>query len=78
MILCFLWKKGKNSRKHRNNVVKINKLELLKTAVIFGGNANGKTNVILGLKQLISLVLLPTMNEQQKISSDTLLIRKDM
>ena len=34
------------SRKHPNHVVRVRDLRLLKTGVIFGANASGKTNLI--------------------------------
>lgn len=67
----FSMEKGKNVRKYKNAVLTFENVQLLKTAVLFGGNANGKTNLINGLVQLRNLVLIPTMNENQLLPVDT-------
>lgn len=67
----FSMEKGKNVRKYKNNVLEIGKTKLLKTAVLFGGNANGKTNLINALSMLRFLVLQPTLSESQKLPTDT-------
>jgi len=73
----FSMEKGKNVRKYKNNVLEIGNIQLLKTAVLFGGNANGKTNLINALATLRFLVLQPTFSESQKLSSDTFGYNKD-
>lgn len=67
----FSMEKGKNVRKYKNNVLEIGKTKLLKTAVLFGGNANGKTNLINALSILRFLVLQPTLSESQNLPTDT-------
>ena len=67
----FSMEKGKNIRKYRNNVLEIGKQKLLKTAVLFGGNANGKTNLINAINVLRIILLQPTLNEKQKLPVDT-------
>lgn len=67
----FSMEKGKNVRKYKNNVLEIGKTKLLKTAVLFGGNAGGKTNLINALSVLRFIVLQPTLSETQKLPTDT-------
>ncbi|MCP1110511.1 AAA family ATPase [Ohessyouella blattaphilus] len=67
----FSMEKGKNVRKHKNNVMEVGKEKLLKTAVLFGGNANGKTNLINALSVLKYLILQPTLSISQKLPTDT-------
>ncbi|GFH39970.1 AAA family ATPase [Lactococcus insecticola] len=67
----FSMEKGKYLRKYKNNILKLDKIELLKTALLFGGNANGKTNLINALALLRLLVLNPTLSEAQKLPTDT-------
>lgn len=67
----FSMEKGKNIRKYKNNVLEVNKVKLLKTAVIFGGNANGKTNLITALRLLRFLVLEQAPSEAHKLPVDT-------
>jgi len=67
----FSMEKGKNVRKHKNNVMEIEKKKLLKTAVLFGGNANGKTNLINALLLLRNIVVQPTLSENDELPFDT-------
>ena len=47
------------------------KIRLLKSAYIFGGNANGKTNVLYAFALLKQLVAIPTVSEVQSLMTDT-------
>ena len=38
----FSMEKGKYLRKYKNNILTFDKIKLLKLAILFGGNANGK------------------------------------
>jgi AAA15 family ATPase/GTPase len=67
----FSMEKGKNVRKYKHNVLELGKQKLLKSAVLFGGNANGKTNLIAAINLLRIIVLQPTLNEKQKLPTDT-------
>lgn len=53
------------------NIHKYNQLKLIKSAFIFGGNANGKTNIINVFKLLKALILRPTMSELEFLIKDT-------
>lgn len=67
----FSMEKGKYIRKYKNNVLEFGKLKLLKSALLFGGNANGKTNLIIAIMSLRELILSPTTSENQKLKTDT-------
>lgn len=57
-------KNNSNTFFHKNN-------RYLKSAVLFGGNANGKTNLMMALRLLRSLVLNPTNSDSQPLVTDT-------
>ncbi|WP_314406061.1 AAA family ATPase [Leuconostoc suionicum] len=57
-------KNHSNTFFHKNN-------RYLKSAVLFGGNANGKTNLMMALRLLRSLVLNPTNSDSQPLVTDT-------
>ncbi len=63
----FSMEKANNVRRYKNNVLEINKYKLLKTAVIFGANASGKTNLLIGLRALRYLIINPTQSETSKL-----------
>jgi AAA15 family ATPase/GTPase len=63
--------KGNNVRKYPTNILEVGKQKLLKSAVLFGGNANGKTNLLSALNLMRFLVVQPTQNEQQRLPVDT-------
>lgn len=67
----FSMEKGKNIRKYKENVLEIADQKLLKVAVLFGGNANGKTNLINAINLLRTIILRPTSNENQQLPVDT-------
>ena len=50
---------------------KFKRLKLLKSAFIFGGNANGKTNVINVFYLLKALIMNPTISEVEGLITDT-------
>ena len=50
--------------------------KLLKSAVVFGGNANGKSNLIKAFMLLKQLVLMPTMSEEERLIVDTFALTK--
>lgn len=51
---------------HNRNIIKV-----VKSAFIFGGNANGKTNIINIFVLLRALILRPTMSEVDRLITDT-------
>ena len=53
------------------NTHKFKRLKLLKSAFIFGGNANGKTNVINVFYLLKALIMEPTKSELDGLITDT-------
>jgi len=55
----------------KTNIHRRNKLKLIKSAFLFGGNANGKTNVINIFELLKALILRPTMSELDVLITDT-------
>ncbi|WP_294977295.1 ATP/GTP-binding protein, partial [uncultured Leuconostoc sp.] len=57
-------KNHSNTFFHKNN-------RYLKSAVLFGGNANGKTNLMMALRLLRSLVLNPTNSDSRPLVTDT-------
>lgn len=68
----FSMQTGKRLRKYQdsNTVMSIDG-RLLKSALIFGANANGKTNLIKALIMFKNLVTNPTKDELQKLITDT-------
>lgn len=68
----FSMQTGERLRKYNNsNTVKISSEKLLKSSLIFGANANGKTNLILALATLKHVIMYPTSNIEQELNSDT-------
>lgn len=67
----FSLEKGKYLRKYKNNILTFGKTKLLKLAILFGGNANGKTNLLDALKLLRFLVLTPTTSENKPLPTAT-------
>ncbi|WP_024624843.1 AAA family ATPase [Lactiplantibacillus fabifermentans] len=68
----FSMQTGKRLRKYQDtNTVMSTDERLLKSALIFGANANGKTNLIKSLIMLKNLVVNPTSDELQVLDSDT-------
>lgn len=57
-------------RKEENTFAKQG-YKLLKSAFIFGGNASGKTNVLLALVLLSNLIEYPTQSEVDELATDT-------
>lgn len=53
------------------NTHKFKRLKLLKSAFVFGGNANGKTNIIKIFYLLKALILQPTRSELEGLLTDT-------
>ena len=53
------------------NTHRCKSLKLLKSAFIFGGNANGKTNVMSIFYLLKALIVHPTMSELEGLITDT-------
>ena len=53
------------------NTHRFKRLKLIKSAFIFGGNANGKTNVINIFQLLKALILQPTSSELEGLLTDT-------
>lgn len=67
----FSMEKGKYLRKYKNNILTFDKIKLLKLAILFGGNANGKTNLLDALRMLRFLVLTPTTSENDVLPTNT-------
>ncbi|ANZ62385.1 hypothetical protein AYR62_03080 [Secundilactobacillus paracollinoides] len=68
----FSMETGRHLSKFRdNNTITLKREKLLKSALLFGANANGKTNLIRALTMLKSLVLHPTPDEIQRLNTDT-------
>ncbi len=67
----FSMEKGKYLRKYKNNILTFDKIKLLKLAILFGGNANGKTNLLDALRMLRFLVLTPTTSENEVLPTNT-------
>ncbi|GGG35040.1 AAA domain-containing protein, putative AbiEii toxin, Type IV TA system [Lactobacillus apis] len=68
----FSMQTGERLRKYNtSNTVKILSEKLLKSSLIFGANANGKTNLILALATLKHVIMYPTSNIEQELNSDT-------
>lgn len=58
------WKKEENTFAKQGH-------KLLKSAFIFGGNASGKTNVLLALVLLSNIIEYPTQSEIDELATDT-------
>lgn len=68
----FSMETGQRLRKYKeNNTMQIENERILKSALVFGANANGKTNLINALIMLRRLVLIPTSNEVEPLFTDT-------
>ena len=68
----FSMETGSKLRSHGStNTHRYKQLKLLKSALIFGGNANGKTNVINVFHLLKALILQPTSSELEGLLTDT-------
>ncbi|MCT4398053.1 ATP-binding protein [Pediococcus ethanolidurans] len=68
----FSMQPGKRLRKYqKSNTISAKNERLLKSVLLFGANANGKTNLINALLMLKRLVLSPTSNELQSLATDT-------
>jgi AAA15 family ATPase/GTPase len=55
----------------KSNVRKVNQFRLLKSAVLFGGNAHGKTNLIRAFWVLYYIIMVPAASEEQHLLTDT-------
>ncbi|MDQ7937016.1 ATP-binding protein [Lactiplantibacillus sp. WILCCON 0030] len=63
---------GKRLRKlQTSNTIVSQRQRLLKSVLVFGANANGKTNLIKALLMLKRLVINPTTDELQHLNTDT-------
>ncbi|WP_370561535.1 ATP/GTP-binding protein [Lactiplantibacillus plantarum] len=68
----FSMQTGQRVRKYKeNNTMQIKNERILKSALVFGANANGKTNLMNALMTLKRLVLAPTSNEVEPLLTDT-------
>lgn len=68
----FSMQTGKRLTKYRDtNTMTIEKEKLLKSALLFGANANGKTNLITALLELQRLIVSPTTDEIERIHTDS-------
>ena len=68
----FSMETGKKLRKYqKSNTIAAMGERMLKSALLFGANANGKTNLIKALLMLKSLIISPTRNELEPLSTDT-------
>ena len=68
----FSMETGTKLRSHgTTNTHRFKRLKLLKSAFIFGGNANGKTNVMSIFYLLKALIVHPTMSELEGLITDT-------
>lgn len=68
----FSMETGSRLRSHgTTNTHRFKRLRVLKSAFIFGGNANGKTNVINVFDLLKALILQPTSSELEGLLTDT-------
>lgn len=68
----FSMETGKRLRKYqKSNTISVMGERMLKSALLFGANANGKTNLIKALLMLKSLVMVPTKNALQPLNTDT-------
>ena len=62
---------GLGVSEHETSTIMLKDEELLKSAVVFGGNANGKSNLIDAFALLKDLILKPTSSENMLLSTDT-------
>lgn len=63
---------GARLRKHRQtNTFSINETELVKSAILFGANASGKTNLIKALAFLKRLVVFPSQDDLVELPTET-------
>lgn len=67
----FSMEKGSYLRKFKDAIIEKNNYKLLKSAVIFGANANGKTNLLLAINLLQRIILIPSWGEEYPLPSDT-------
>ncbi|VDG24690.1 AAA family ATPase [Lactiplantibacillus mudanjiangensis] len=68
----FSMETGKRLRKYQTtNTIQTKHERLLKSALLFGANANGKTNLINALVMLKWLIVNPTTDELQPLKTDT-------
>lgn len=68
----FSMQTGKRVRKYKDsNTILVNNERILKSALVFGANANGKTNLINALIMLKRLITRPTSTELQSLDTDT-------
>ena len=68
----FSMETGTRLRKYnQDNTIKLNKQKLLKSALVFGANANGKTNLIKALMTFKNIVMVPTPDELANLLTDT-------
>ncbi|WGS68715.1 AAA family ATPase [Lactiplantibacillus plantarum] len=68
----FSMETGKRLRKYqKSNTISAMGERTLKSVLLFGANANGKTNLIKALLMLKYLIVSPTRNELQPLSTDT-------
>lgn len=68
----FSMETGEKLRKFsKTNTFKTKHGSLLKNAVVFGGNANGKTNLLIAMRFLRQLLISPTVSNLQNLPTDT-------
>jgi len=68
----FSMQTGKRLTKYQeSNTIIMGKEKLLKSSLLFGANANGKTNLLTALSMLKNLILHPTTDEIQKLRTDS-------
>lgn len=68
----FSMETGKKLSKFKDtNTINLGKSNVLKSSLMFGANANGKSNLIMALYTMKSLVLKPTNDELQNLPHDT-------
>lgn len=67
----FSMEPGQYLRKYSQNIINNGKKRLLKSGVIFGANANGKTNLIKAIQMLKELIVSPTDAIEDKLPCDT-------
>lgn len=68
----FSMETGKRLSKFKDtNTISFKNNNLLKSSLVFGANANGKTNMLKALIMLKNLVIRPTSDELEKLETDT-------
>ncbi|MEJ6401076.1 AAA family ATPase [Nicoliella lavandulae] len=77
----FSMETGARLRKYKENntfelINQNKKINLLKSSMIFGANANGKTNLIYSIMMLRQLVVVPTKSDVQKLNFDSFAHKK--